>query len=167
MCVEVEELVPEAEEEGKRVGLLEQDLQGCREEILTLRQEKEDMERNVSEFFVGCHTHWPRPPVYIGHTFQYTDHTLPVCRDIVALPHSDFCSSCFTVCVCVCVCMCVCVCVCVLCSVGGPDLRATGRHCSCCAGTERGRAAELRLQTTARHPQRHPDLHAGVCGGVG
>ena len=43
----MEELVPEAEEESKRVELLERDLQTSREEMETLQQEKLDIEQNV------------------------------------------------------------------------------------------------------------------------
>ena len=56
--VQVEELVPGAEEGGRKVGQLERDLQTSREKMETLRQEKEDGEQNVSLFLSLClHTH--------------------------------------------------------------------------------------------------------------
>ena len=48
VCVQVEELVPEIEGEGRRAGQLERELHTSREEAETLRREKEDLEQNVS-----------------------------------------------------------------------------------------------------------------------
>ena len=43
----MEQLVPEAEEEGRKAGQLEEDLQASMEQTETLKKEKEDLEQNV------------------------------------------------------------------------------------------------------------------------
>ena len=64
MYIQVEELVPEAEggresvrAASERAQLLERDLHSSQQEMQTLREEKEDMERTVSTFTLLEVTH--------------------------------------------------------------------------------------------------------------
>ena len=153
----MEELVPEAEEGGKKVGLLKQDLHSCREEMLALRQEKEDMEQSVSSL-------WPHPLIHYRSIY--------ITSLLLFLVSVCVCVR-VRVCACVCVRVCVCACVCVQLEDRISELQA-----GIAAATQGQRAAEqqssdYRLQLdTLRDTQTSLQVCVcgcgeGVCVGVG